>query len=103
MFCLDKSIVDFVRQEEVDPVYYDRSYYLSPGEAGEKAYQLLQQAMREAAMIAIARVAIRSRQALSVLRAYDDAMLMETMVRHGATGYDTISKQSSTLDGGSMK
>lgn len=73
------NIVDFVRQEEVDPVYYDRSYFLAPGETGEKAFQLLQQSMEEAGMVAIVRIVLRSRQALGVLRVYDYTLAVETM------------------------
>jgi DNA end-binding protein Ku len=73
------AIVDFVLQEEVDPVYYDRSYFLAPGDTGEKAYQLLQQAMAEAGMVAIVRIVLRSRQALGVLRVYEHTMALETM------------------------
>lgn len=73
------AIVDFVRGEEVDPIYYDRSYYLAPGETGEKAFQLLLQSMAGAGMIAIIRIVLRSRQALGVLRVYGESMALETM------------------------
>lgn len=73
------AIVDFVRSEEVDPIYYDRSYYLAPGETGEKAFQLLMQSMVEAGMVAIIRIVLRSRQALGVLRVYGGSLALETM------------------------
>ncbi len=73
------DIADFVRQEEVDPIYYDRSYYLAPGETGEKAFQLLEQAMSGADMVAIARLVLRSRQALALLRPYAGTIALETM------------------------
>lgn len=73
------AIVDFVRSEEVDPIYYDRSYYLAPGETGEKAFQLLLQSMAGAAMAAIIRVVLRSRQALGVLRVFQDSLVLETI------------------------
>ncbi|HHW75145.1 MAG TPA: Ku protein [Firmicutes bacterium] len=73
------AIVDFVRDEEVDPLYYDRSYYLAPGETGEKAFQLLMQSMAEAGLVAIIRIVLRSRQALGVLRVYRDSLALETM------------------------
>ncbi|NLA04097.1 MAG: Ku protein [Firmicutes bacterium] len=73
------AVVDFVRSEEVDPIYYDRSYYLAPGETGEKAFQLLMQSMEEAGMAAIIRIVLRSRQALGVLRVYRDSLALETM------------------------
>ena len=73
------AIVDFVRDDEVDPLYYDRSYYLAPGETGEKAFQLLMQSMAEAGLVAIIRIVLRSRQALGVLRVYRDSLALETM------------------------
>ncbi len=73
------DIVDFARQEEVDPVYYDRSYYLAPGETGEKAFLLLEQAMSGAGMVAVARVVLRSRQALALLRPYAGTIALATM------------------------
>lgn len=73
------AIVDFVRQEEVDPIYYDRSYFLVPGEAGEKAFQLLQKSMSEAGLAGVVRIVLRSRQALGVLRVFDKIMAVETM------------------------
>lgn len=73
------AIVDFVHQDEVDPVYYDHSYYLAPGETGEKAFQLLQRSMAEAGMVAVVRIVLRSRQALGVLRVYGDTLAVETM------------------------
>ncbi len=73
------AIVDFVRGEEIDPIYYDRTYYLTPGETGEKAFQLLIQSMAGAGMVAIIRIVLRSRQALGVLRIYGDSLALETM------------------------
>ncbi len=73
------TILDFIRQDELDPIYYDRSYYLGPGEAGEKAFLLLHRAMEEAGMVAIAQVVLRSRQALAVIRCYGETLALETM------------------------
>jgi len=74
------DIVDFVDLSEIDPVYYDKAYYLEPGEGGLKAYALLRRAMLETGRVAIARVAIRARQALATVRVFDSRVLiMETM------------------------
>lgn len=73
------AILDFIRQEELDPIYYDRSYYLGPGETGEKAFRLLYRAMAEEGMVAIARLVLRSRQALAVIRCYGETLALETM------------------------
>ncbi len=73
------TILDFIHQEELDPVYFDRSYYLGPGETGEKPFLLLHRAMAEAKMVAIAQLVLRSRQALAVIRCYGEALALETM------------------------
>ncbi len=73
------DILDFVDLAEIDPVYYDRSYYLEPSPGGEKAYALLKRAMQETGKIAIARVMIRSKAVLACLRVYDQLLIMETM------------------------
>lgn len=74
------DILDFVNLEEIDPIFFDRSYYLSPDETGSKAYALLRRAMEETGKIAIARVIIRSKQNLACIRVYDkNYLVMETM------------------------
>jgi len=73
------AILDFVDLSEIDPLYYDKSYYLEPDEGAEKAYALLRRAMREKGRVAIAKVAIRSREALACVRVYGQALVMETM------------------------
>ena len=73
------DILDFVDLAEIDPVYFDRSYYLGPNPGGEKAYDLLKQAMAETGKIAIARVMIRSKSVLACLRGWEKLLVMETM------------------------
>ncbi|MDW7651141.1 MAG: Ku protein [Bacillota bacterium] len=73
------DIVDFVSLEEIDPLYFDKTYYLAPGEAGEKAYALLRQAMAETGKIAVAKVVIRNKESLAVLRGYQNLLVMETI------------------------
>lgn len=73
------DIVDFVSLEEIDPIYFDKTYYLAPGEVGEKAYALLRQAMGETGKIAVAKVVIRNKESLAVLRGYRDYLVMETI------------------------
>jgi len=74
------EIVAFVRLEEIDPIYYDKTYYLEPGEGGAKAYALLRRAMEITGRVAIARVVIRSRESLAALRVFRDGVIaMETM------------------------
>lgn len=73
------DIIDFVDAALIDPVYYDRSYYLAPGEGGNKVYSLLRQAMEESGRAAVAQVTIRSRRSLCVIRPAGRALVMETM------------------------
>ncbi|NLU52228.1 MAG: Ku protein [Clostridiaceae bacterium] len=74
------EILDFVNLSEVDPIYYEKSYYLSPQENnGSKAYTLLRQAMKETGKIAIARITIRDKQSLAVLRVYNNVLVLETI------------------------
>lgn len=73
------DIIDFCRLEEIDPIYYEKSYYLGPEETGKKAYNLLTSALRDTERVAIAKVVIRSKQALAAIRIYNDVLVMETM------------------------
>jgi DNA end-binding protein Ku len=74
------DIEEFVDQSDIDPIYYDHSYYLAPTTGGAKAYALLLEAMREAEKVAIGRVVIRSKQQLCALRPTGDVMTMSTML-----------------------
>ncbi len=74
------DIEEFVDLAEIDPIYYDHSYYLAPSTGGAKAYQLLLEAMREAGKVAIGRVVIRSKQQLCALRPAGPAMALSTML-----------------------
>jgi DNA end-binding protein Ku len=70
------DIIDFVDLSEIDPIYFEKSYYLEPSQGGEKAYALLKRAMLETGKIAVAKVMIRSKENLAVLRVYQNALLM---------------------------
>ncbi len=74
------DIEEFVDLTEIDPIYYDHSYYLAPTTGGAKAYRLLLEAMREAGKVGIGRVVIRSKQQLCALRPTGDVMTMSTML-----------------------
>ncbi len=74
------EILDFVNLSEIDPIYYEKSYYLSPQETGgSKAYNLLRRAMKDTGRIAIARITIRDKQSLAVLRVLNNVLVMETI------------------------
>ena len=76
------DILDFVDEDEIDPIFYDHPYYLVPGAGAEKAYRLLLDAMEEAGKVAIAKVVIRSKESLVAIRPAGDALTMSTMLFH---------------------
>lgn len=73
------QILDFVKLEEIDPIYFMKSYFLAPGDFGAKAYKLLYQALRETGKIAIAKVFLRTKENLAVIRVYENCLLLETI------------------------
>src|SRR3954468_1119626 len=73
------DIEDFVHLDNIDPLFFDSSYYLVPDNRGEKAYRLLHTAMSDAGMVGIARVVLRTKQYLSAVRPVGDALVLTTM------------------------
>jgi len=73
------DIVQFVEIEDIDPIYYQKSYYLVPDETGLKAYTLLRRAMQEDGRVAIAKIALRDKEHLCALRFKDEVFVLETM------------------------
>jgi DNA end-binding protein Ku len=73
------DILQFVDAEEIDPIFYKKTYYLVPEESGVKAYALLRQAMEEDGRVGIAKVSFRDREHLAALRFKDDTFVLETM------------------------
>jgi DNA end-binding protein Ku len=74
------DIEEFVDLSEIDPIYYDHSYYLAPTTGGAKAYRLLLDAMREAGKVGLGRVVIRSKQQLCALRPTGQVLALTTML-----------------------
>jgi DNA end-binding protein Ku len=74
------EIEDFVDLDQIDPIFFDHTYYLAPDKAAEKAYKLLLRAMEESGKVAIARVVIRSKEQLVAIRPRDGILVMETML-----------------------
>jgi DNA end-binding protein Ku len=73
------EIQEFVSLSDIDPVYFETSYYVSPEEAGEKAYALLYRAMQTTGLVAIAQFAMHSREHVVVLRPGKKGLLAHTM------------------------
>ncbi|WP_424769020.1 Ku protein [Paenibacillus sp. sgz302251] len=73
------QILDFVDLTEIDPIYFQKAYYLSPDMAGAGAYSLLIEAIKQTGKIGIAKISIRSKSSLAALRVVDNCLCMETM------------------------
>ncbi|MDR6998229.1 Ku protein [Neobacillus niacini] len=73
------EIIDFVKIEQIDPIYFDRSYYMSPNEGGGKAYSLLRKALQETGKVGLAKIVIRSKEQMAVIRVYENTLVMETI------------------------
>jgi DNA end-binding protein Ku len=73
------EVTDFVALDDVDPIYYDRTYWLGPTEDGKQAYQLLLAAMEDRERVGIGTVVMRNKQYLAAIRPLDGALAMSTM------------------------
>jgi DNA end-binding protein Ku len=73
------EVVHFTATEQIDPIYYLKSYYLAPDELGTKAYALLRKALNDSDRVAVAKVAIRDKERLATLRVRDNVLVLETM------------------------
>ncbi|WP_449355009.1 non-homologous end joining protein Ku [Virgibacillus natechei] len=73
------EIVDFVKLEEIDPIYFEKSYYLSPNEGGGNAYGLLRDSLKDTEKIGVAKMMIRSKEQLAVIRVYENTLVAETI------------------------
>src|SRR5215467_7642739 len=73
------EIVEFVKAEQVDPIYLETSYYMAPDEAGERPYALLFEALRETGYYAVAKIAMHNREHIVILRPGQNGVLMHTM------------------------
>src|SRR5579863_6631470 len=73
------EILEFVKSSEVDPVYFESSYYMVPDEAGRRPYALLTKAMEESEYVAIAKLTMHNREYTVFLRPHDGGMMLHTM------------------------
>ncbi|MEX2587943.1 MAG: Ku protein [Actinomycetota bacterium] len=73
------DVVAFVPLEEIDPVYFQKPYYVAPEPTGLKAYKLLEQAMSDSGRIGIAKITLRDKEHLATLRVRDGVFVLETM------------------------
>lgn len=73
------DVVSFVPLSDIDPVYYNRTYYVVPEPSGLKAYRLLQEALEAEGQVGIAKVALREKEHLATVRLSGDVFVLETM------------------------
>ncbi len=73
------DLTAFVNADEIDPVYYEKSYYLEPEDTGVKPFALLMRALQEKGLTAVAKIAIRNKEQLCALRAMDGTLMLETL------------------------
>jgi DNA end-binding protein Ku len=73
------DIQDFVEQEEIDPMFFYKPYYLEPQKGGDKAYALLRDALKDSNKVGIAKVVIKTRQYLAGVKPEDGALVLELM------------------------
>ena len=76
------EISDFVPYEEIDPIYFERTYYLGPQDGGEKVYALLLQAMEASELAGVGKYVMRDRQHLGCLRVREGVITLEKMFFH---------------------
>jgi DNA end-binding protein Ku len=73
------DILDFVKEDEIDPRYFETPYYLVPGKGGDKPYALLREAIRKRGSVGIGKIIIRQTQHLAGVKVVGDALVLEIM------------------------
>lgn len=92
------AVEKFVPSDQIDPMLFEKSYYLEPEKSGAKPYALLRQALKDADRMAVVTVALRQRTTVAVLRVRDDVIVMQTMMWP-----DEVRKPDFNIDGGEVK
>jgi DNA end-binding protein Ku len=73
------DILDFVELEKIDPIFFDKPYYLEPEKRGEKAYGLLREALKQSGKVGVAKVVIKTRQHLAAVKPEKNLLVLELM------------------------
>jgi DNA end-binding protein Ku len=73
------QIQEFVHEDEIDPLFFDKPYYLEPQKGGDRAYALMRDALAESKKVGIAKVVLKSREHLAAVKAVGDMMTLQTM------------------------
>jgi DNA end-binding protein Ku len=96
------DVVSFAPYDQIDPLYFDKAYYVVPEESGIKAYRLMTEALEDEGLVGIAKVAIRDREHLSALRPAGGMIVLETMhwpeeIREA--GFEELEKRTRVQEG----
>ncbi|MET0690376.1 MAG: Ku protein [Candidatus Binatia bacterium] len=90
------EIAEFVPLEKVDPIYFERSYYLGPDRGGEKAYRLLADTMAQVGKVALAKFVLRGKENLVIVRSARNGLVLHTMYfADEVRNFDEIAKGES--------
>src|SRR6185503_13038487 len=73
------QVQEFVHQDEIDPLYFDKPYYLEPQKGGERAYALMRDALAQSKKIGIAKVVLKSKEHLAAVKAIGNMITLQTM------------------------
>jgi DNA end-binding protein Ku len=76
------DIIQFVKEEEIDPIFYEKPYFLIPDKGADKSYQLLIKALEETKTVGLAEFMLRNRMHICALKAYDGVLLLNQMRYH---------------------
>lgn len=73
------DILRFVDSKDIDPIYYDKAYYVEPDEGGEKAYILLKESMKALDKIALVKIVFKEKEHIALLRIFRDVLMLQTL------------------------
>jgi len=73
------EIVQFAKSEEIDPLYFETSFYVLPDQGGERGYRLLQQSLKDSAYVAIAKIVMHLREHVVAIRPYRNGLALHTL------------------------
>ncbi|HEY0042856.1 MAG TPA: Ku protein [Flavisolibacter sp.] len=76
------DIIQFVKEDEIDPIYYEKPYYIVPGKGAEKSYKLLMKALDETKTVGIAEFMLRNRAHICILKNHDGVLLLNQLRYH---------------------
>ncbi|TYR80585.1 Ku protein [Priestia megaterium] len=73
------ELIHFISLDDIDPIYFDKTYYISPNDTSIKAYQILIQALQQTNQVGIANVLLYSKQQIAIIRPYHDVLALHTL------------------------